>query len=256
MYMMGPGKVTREERIKIAYTIANQILEKYGSEVKAIGIYGSLARKADGPFSDIEMKCILNSLEDSYSYEWTAGDWKAEVNFDSEEDIVEEATTIEEDWPLTHGQFFTILPIYDPEEFFQELRQKASSVDHTIFKKAICKTLVEEMYEYIGKLRNIEIQGPETFLPTLAIKIATAGAMILGLHNKRYFTTSAQVLPEARAFTDKPEGFDALCEMVMSGYLSEPKQIMNVCENFWKGLLSWSAKNGYVIKCSNDIPFI
>ncbi|SFI31378.1 kanamycin nucleotidyltransferase [Bacillus sp. 71mf] len=131
--MMGPGKVTREERIKIAYTIANQILEKYGSEVKAIGIYGSLARKADGPFSDIEMKCILNSLEDSYSYEWTAGDWKAEVNFDSEEDIVEEATTIEEDWPLTHGQFFTILPIYDPEEFFKELRQKARSVDHTIF---------------------------------------------------------------------------------------------------------------------------
>ncbi|MEH7459897.1 MULTISPECIES: kanamycin nucleotidyltransferase C-terminal domain-containing protein [Bacillus] len=50
-------------------------------------------------------------------------------------------------------------------------------IDNTIFKKAICKTLVEEMYEYIGKLRNIEIQGPETFLPTLAIKIATAGAV-------------------------------------------------------------------------------
>uniref|UniRef100_UPI003EBE8881 ANT(4')-I family aminoglycoside nucleotidyltransferase n=1 Tax=Bacillus cytotoxicus TaxID=580165 RepID=UPI003EBE8881 len=254
--MIGPGKVTREERMKIAYTIANQILEKYGSNVKAIGIYGSLARKTDGPFSDIEMKCVLYSLKDSYSYEWTAGNWKAEVNFDSEENIVEEATTIEENWPLTHGQFFTMLPIYDPEGFFQELRQKASSIDKTIFEEAICKTLVEEMYEYIGKVRNIEIQGPKTFLPTLAIKIATTGAMILGLHNKQYFTTSAQVLPEALAFTDKPEGFDALCEMVMSGNLSNHKQIMNVCENFWKGLLSWSAKKSYVIKCSNDVPFI
>ena len=112
------------------------------------------------------------------------------------------------------------------------------------------------MYEYIGKLRNIEIQGPKSFLPTLAIKIATSGAMILGLHNKRYFTTSAQVLPEAITFTDKPEGFDALCELVMSGNLSDPKQIMNVCENFWKGLLSWSDKKGYVIKCSSGIPFI
>ncbi|PEA53651.1 nucleotidyltransferase [Bacillus pseudomycoides] len=256
MYMIGPRKVTREERIKIAYSIANQVLGKYGSNVKAIGIYGSLARKTDGPFSDIEMKCILHSLEDSYSYEWTAGDWKAEVNFDSEADVVEEATTVEEDRPLTHGQFFTILPIYDPEEFFKELRQKASSVDHTIIKEAICKTLVEEMYEYIGKVRNIEIQGPKSFLPILAIKIATTGAMILGLHNKRYFTTSAQVLPEAITFKDKPEGFDALCQMVMSGYLSDPKQIMNVCENFWKSLLSWSAKKGYFIKCSNDIPFI
>ncbi|WP_020062018.1 ANT(4')-I family aminoglycoside nucleotidyltransferase [Bacillus sp. 123MFChir2] len=254
--MIGPEKVTREERMKIAYTIADKILEKYGSKVKAIGIYGSLARKTDGPFSDIEMKCILYSLKDSYSYEWTSGNWKAEVNFDSEEDIVEEATTVEENWPLTHGQFFTMLPIYDPEDFFKELRQKASSIDKTIFEKTICKTLVEEMYEYIGKLRNIEIQGPETFLPTLAIKIATSGAMILGLHNKRYFTTSTQVLPEAIAFTDKPEGFDALCEMAMSGNLSDPKQIIHVCENFWNGLLSWSAKKDYVINCSNDILFI
>ncbi|ENQ3106146.1 ANT(4')-I family aminoglycoside nucleotidyltransferase [Bacillus cereus] len=256
MYMIGPEKITREERMKIAYTIANQILEKFGSNVKAIGIYGSLARNTDGPYSDIEIKCILNSLEDGFSYEWTAGNWKAEVNFDSAEDIIEEVTTVEENWPLTHGQFFTILPIYDPEEFFKELKQKASSVDHTIFKEAICKTLVEEMYEYIGKVRNIEIQGPKTFLPTLTIKIATTGAMILGLHNKQYFTTSAQVLPEAIAFTDKPEGFDELCEIVMSGYLSEPKEIIHVCENFWKGLLSWSAENGYFIKCSNDIPFI
>ncbi|MEH6942072.1 ANT(4')-I family aminoglycoside nucleotidyltransferase [Bacillus sp. JJ722] len=254
--MIGPRKITREERMKIAYRIANQVLEKYGSEVKAIGLYGSLARKTDGPFSDIEIKCILHSLEDDYCYEWTSGDWKAEVNFDSEEDILEEATTVEEDWPLTHGQFFTILPIYDPEEFFKKLRLKASSVDNTIFKEAICKTLVEEMYEYIGKLRNIEIQGPVTFLPTLAIKIATTGAMILGLHNQRYFTTSAQVLPEAMAFTDKPEGFDALCKMVMSGYLSDPKQIITVCENFWTGLLNWSAANGYKINCSNDIPTI
>ncbi|GIN94814.1 aminoglycoside O-nucleotidyltransferase ANT(4')-Ia [Siminovitchia terrae] len=253
--MIGPRKVTREERIKIAFMIANQLLEKYGSEVKAIGIYGSLARKTDGPFSDIEIKCILNSLEDGYCYEWTSGDWKAEVNVDSVEDIVEEATTVEEDWPLTHGQFFSILPIYDPEEFFQELRQKASSVDNTIFKEAICKTLVEEMYEYIGKLRNIEIQGPETFLPTLAIKIATTGAMILGLHNKRYFTTSTQVLPEAIAFTDKPEGFDALCKMVMSGHLYDSKKILDVCENFWNGLWDWSKENGYIIHYSNCVPF-
>jgi kanamycin nucleotidyltransferase len=44
-------------------------------------------------------------------------------------------------------------------------------------------------------LRNIKVQGPETYLHTFAINIATAGAMILGLHNKRYFTTAAQVLP-------------------------------------------------------------
>lgn len=98
--MIGPRKLTRKERMKIAYTIADQVLVKYGSNVKAIGIYGSVARKTDGPFSDIEIKCILNSLEERYSYEWTSGDWKSEVNIDSVKDILEDATTIEEDWPL------------------------------------------------------------------------------------------------------------------------------------------------------------
>lgn len=253
--MIGPRAVTREERMKIAYIIANQLLVKYGTDVEAIGIYGSLARKTDGPFSDIEIKCILNSLEDGFSYEWTSGDWKAEVNLDNKENIVEEATTVEEDWPLTNGQFTTILPIYDPNGFFQELRQKASSVDNIVFKNAICKTLVEEMYEYIGKLRNITIQGPETFLPALAIKIATSGAMILGLHNKQHFTTAAQVLPEALVLSNRPPGFDKLCRLVMSGHLYDSNSILETCENFWSGLLDWSKENGYIINYSRCIPF-
>ncbi|MGE7693913.1 ANT(4')-I family aminoglycoside nucleotidyltransferase [Lysinibacillus sp. NPDC094177] len=253
--MIGPKKVTREERMEIACSIANQVLERYGSKVQAIGVYGSLARKTDGPFSDIEIKCIVDSLDEGFSYEWTAGDWKAEVNFDSAEDIIEDATTVDEEWPLTHGQFFNILPIYDPNDFFPELKAKASSVDYSIFKEAICRTLVEEMYEYIGKLKNIEIQGPQTFLPILAMKFATAGAMILGLHNKQFFTTSAQVLPEALSFIDKPEGFDVLCELVMSGNLSDPQQILAICENYWDSLLKWSVQHGYHIECSTVIPW-
>ncbi|KOP69759.1 nucleotidyltransferase [Lysinibacillus sp. FJAT-14745] len=253
--MIGPKKVTREERMEIAYSIANQVLERYGSKVQAIGVYGSLARKTDGPFSDIEIKCILNSLDEGFCYEWTAGDWKAEVNFESAEDIIEEATTVDEEWPLTHGQFFNILPVYDPNDFFSELKIKANSVESSIFNEAICRTLIEEMYEYIGKLRNIEIQGPQSFLPILAMEIAIAGAMILGLHNKQFFTTSAQVLPEALSFTDKPEGFDVLCELVMYGNLSDPQQIIAICENYWDSLLKWSAQHGYQIECSTVIPW-
>lgn len=99
------------------------------------------------------------------------------------------------------------------------------------------------------------MQGPHTFLPILAMEIATAGAMILGLHNKQFFTTSAQVLTEALSFTDKPEGFDVLCELVMSGNLSDPQQIIAICENYWDALLNWSAQHGYQIECSSVIPW-
>lgn len=43
--MIGPENVTREKRVEIAYSIANQVLERYGSKVQAIGLYGLVARK-------------------------------------------------------------------------------------------------------------------------------------------------------------------------------------------------------------------
>jgi kanamycin nucleotidyltransferase len=253
--MIGPRKKTSDERMQIAHSIAQQVIAKYGGNVRAIGIYGSLARKSDGPFSDIELKCVCHQLEHSYSYEWTAGDWKAEVNFDQAEVIIEEAITVEEDWPLTNGKFFDLQPLYDPSGFFLELKDKAATVENARFKEAICKTIVEEMYEYMGKLRNIAVQGPTTFLPILAMKIAMTGAMIVGLHHRQCYTTSAQVLPEALAMDDQPHGLKALAEMVMTGNLTNPQQIIAACENFWQTLLQWTAEKGYQIKCSKEIPW-
>lgn len=41
--------MTREERMKIVHEIKERILDKYGDDVKAIGVYGSLGRQTDGP---------------------------------------------------------------------------------------------------------------------------------------------------------------------------------------------------------------
>lgn len=38
--MIGPREVTREEKMNIANGIAKQLLDKYGADVEAIGIYG------------------------------------------------------------------------------------------------------------------------------------------------------------------------------------------------------------------------
>lgn len=47
----GPIIMTREERMKIVHEIKERILDKYGDDVKAIGVYGSLGRQTDGPYS-------------------------------------------------------------------------------------------------------------------------------------------------------------------------------------------------------------
>ena len=51
----GPQSLPHTQRLTIAHEIAERVKERFHPEVLAIGLYGSLAREEDGPYSDIEM---------------------------------------------------------------------------------------------------------------------------------------------------------------------------------------------------------
>lgn len=110
------------------------------------------------------------------------------------------------------------------------------------------------MYEFIGKLRNVNLKGPHTYLPYLAMQFAQYGAMLTGLHNRNLYSTGAMVLPEALQLPNRPAGFDNIARLVMSGDLSEPSKIVSACEDFWRGLIAWATEHHYLIH-SERIPF-
>lgn len=253
--MNGPMPMTREERARLAHEIAERALSVHGENIKAIGIYGSAARETDGPFSDLEMFCVLRSSGQDDDCEWAVRAWKAEVNFLSEDVMLRDAAFVDGLWPLTHGKYFVVRSLYDPEAFFAELRSAAESPDRDDFRRAVCGVITGELYELAGKWRNVRVQGPCTFLPTLAIETATYGAMLVGPHHRRCFSTRALVLPEALGMSDRPAGFDALCRLVMAGDLSKPDAILCACESFWDGVIEWAVRNGYDCMENRRIPF-
>lgn len=252
----GPVTQSRQERLQICHDIAARLHEVYGERLLAIGVYGSIARGTDGPFSDIEMLCVLSETGEpvDFSYEWSAGPWKAEVNVLRADLLLDMAATVEGDWPLTHGPYFAQLRLYDPHSFFPRLLAAAESPTPQQFKAAIEAVLVGEMYEFIGKLRNADYRGPATYLPYLAMEFAQYGAMLVGLHHRTRFSTGAMVLPEASLLPDRPEGLDEVMRMVMSGELSEPAAIVSACERLWSGLVQWAGEHSYKIH-SARIPF-
>jgi len=255
--MYGPLAVSQEDRMTIAHEIAARLQETYREELLAIGLYGSLSRGTDGPYSDIEMFCVLRRSEETveFSHEWSAGPWKAEVNVVSEDVLLEVAGDIEGEWSLTHGPYHAARPLYDPEGFFLTLRQAAQSPDYSAFQEAIEGILVGEMMEFAGKLRNIAHHGPRTYLPYLTMQFAQYGAMLIGLHNRKLYSTGSLVLPEALALPERPEGYDAVAELVLSGSLTDSDQLIMHCENFWQGLHAWAAEHGYAIHSAERIPF-
>ncbi|WP_243014195.1 ANT(4')-I family aminoglycoside nucleotidyltransferase [Brevibacillus borstelensis] len=256
MNMNGPVAISRRERLQICVEIAARLHEVFGEKIAAIGVYGSVSRGTDGPFSDIEMFCVLKESSEpvDYSYEWSTGPWKAEVNVLSADVLLKNASTVEGQWPLTHGPFFSPLSLYDPDGFFSTLRKAAESPAREDFKNAINEVLVGEMCEFIGKLRNASRNGPHTYLPYLAMQFAESGAMLIGLHNQRLFSTGSMVLPESLQLPNRPAGFDDVARLVMSGDLAEPAKVVSVCEAFWSGLVDWAGEHGYVL-ISNRIPF-
>ncbi|MGG1662984.1 ANT(4')-I family aminoglycoside nucleotidyltransferase [Brevibacillus sp. NRS-1366] len=256
MNMNGPVKISRNERLQTCQEIAARLHEVYKAKILAIGVYGSVSRGTDGPFSDIEMFCVLDeSNEDvEFSYEWSAGPWKAEVNVCSADVLLNIAATVEGDWPLTHGPFFAPLSLYDPKGFFPKLKKAAESSTKEDFTHAINEVLVGEMYEFIGKLRNANLNGSHTYLPYLTMQLAQYGAMLIGLHNQKLYSTGAMVLPESLELPNRPAGYDHVARRVMSGDLAEPSKLVIACEDFWNGLEAWTAEHQYVIH-SKRIPF-
>ncbi len=256
--MNGPKAATKEERRAIARDIAERLKQVYGSKIKAVALYGSMARGTDGPFSDIEMLCVLRSGSGDepvdFSHEWAAGSWKAEVNIYSEEVLLQYARTVEETWPLSHGAFLTAQPLYDPDGFLDELKAAVRSPDEAEFRELIRAVLVGEMFEFAGKWRNANAQGPRTYLPCLAMETAHYGAMLIGLHHRTTYSTGAKVIPEALTLPERPVGFDELAQLVLSGELSDPDRVFLACEAFWTGLQAWAEEHDYAF-ITERMPF-
>lgn len=243
----GPRPHTHSQRLQLADEIAGQVRRHYGERVLAIGLYGSLARGTDGPYSDIEMHCVLQGVSIDTSHEWSAGPWKAEVDVYDGETVLAMAAEVEGDWPLTHGAFVYVRPVYDPAGFFARLRQAALEHGDEVFDQAMGELIVGELYEFIGKIRNAWDGGNTAALPAWTVDLARHGAFLIGLANRHLYSSSSYLLAESLTLAGRPGGYDRLCELVMSGRLGDGEEMVVVADGFWEGVEVWADGRGLKI---------
>jgi kanamycin nucleotidyltransferase len=250
-----PEPMEHHQRMQLAQMIAERLIARYGKVVKAIGLYGSLARNEDGPYSDIEMFCVLRAPGETRNYEWCAGSWKAEVNVVDEVSLRQEASQVDCRWARTHGKFVHIFPLTDPEDYFSGLRELVVSHPPELFREVIEEVLISDMYELIGKVRNAHVKGHDQALAVLAVELAQRTASALGLEHRHLYRSSSSVLDEAVRLPDPPEGFYTLAQMVMTGHLHHAATIVSVCDTLWSGLVRWAEERSYTLVAFQEIPF-
>ena len=250
----GPKPMDRSRRLELARQIADQIQDHYRDDALAIGVYGSLARGTDGPYSDIEIHCVVQGQGVDVCHEWSVGPWKAEVDVYSEDVVLEWASELDVDWSVTHGACVHVWVLYDPSGFFPRLRDAALLHPDHAFEEAIRDVIVGEIYERIGKVRNARAEGNDACMPYLAVELAKCGACLIGLDRRHLFTSSSRMFPESLELPGRPAGYEALCRMVMTGDLADPARISDAADAFWTGVEKWAQERG--IQIEHDLEML
>jgi len=224
--------------------IASAVRAHYAADLLALGVYGSLARGTDGPFSDIEMHCVLRGDGIETCYEWSNGPLKAEVDVNSAYVLLRWAAQVEGEWPITHGGVVNVEALYDPDAFFPRLR--AAALDHSdqAFELAMRELIIGTIYELVGKLRNANAAGNRVVLPYYTLELARAGACLVGLANHHLFTTTSCMWDESLTLPGAPPGYAELAQLVMSGRLARSQPIMRAVNAFWEGIEQWAEGRG------------
>jgi kanamycin nucleotidyltransferase len=240
----GPNSYTHTERLARAEQIAARFQAYYAENLLAIGIYGSLGRSMDGPYSDIEMHVIVKGEEIERSFEWSSGPWKAEVDVYSTDVFLAEAGKLDDLWPITQGSFARVLPLHDPKRLFH--RAAHAVFDHTLedYNRLIREVLIGDLYEMIGKARNALARGQTGDLAAEAVLAARYAACVVGLANRCLYSTGPEIFPESLGLPGRPAGYDELIEMVMRGELSDPRRVIKVMDTLWEGEEAWAAGCG------------
>ncbi|NER84300.1 MAG: nucleotidyltransferase [Leptolyngbya sp. SIO1D8] len=242
---LDPKSLPHRDLAQLAEQVVQRVLAVRGEQVLAIGLYGSLARGTDQLYSDIEMKCVLNTHGEDYSQEWVEDGVKIEVNFESEDVILSEAAIVDEDWAITHGAYFDMQPLYGSDEFFVRLKDALRSPSQEDFTAAIREIIVGNIFEAICKLRNARLESNTDYLPMLACEIAQQSAFAIGLAHRKCYSTRAFVLQESLAFENRPNGHEKLCQIVMTGNLKDFDAITKTLETLWSGLVQWAEENRF-----------
>lgn len=249
-----PKPTEHGERVALTQQLVERIVAVHGGKVLAIGVYGSLARGTDQPYSDIEMMCVFNTTGEDYAHEWIEDTCKIEVNFVSADELLRDAATVDAEWAITHGAYFDLKPLYGSLDFFSQVSHALHSLSQEAFAAALREMIVGSIYENMGKLRNSRLAGNHGSLPLLACTIAEQGALAIGLVNRKCYSTQALLFQESLAFANRPAGYDALCQLVMAGNLSDFDAVATTIELFWVGLVAWVEENGFSLAKSYVAP--
>ncbi len=111
-------------RWAIAQEISEEVLRAHRTEVRAIGVHGSMAHDDSDDFSDIDLVVVTNRpVEGLTSLVREVRGVIVDFGVTPSEEYLAAARTLTRRWPFEADQYLTTRSIYDPKGWHQQLRE-------------------------------------------------------------------------------------------------------------------------------------
>lgn len=225
-------------------------MQKLGDRVLAIGVYGSTGRSGDRPYSDLEMLCVVPGVEEIEYLYWIEDGLKISVDVMSPEEIVQSVQSVEENWPITGSEYTATMPLHDPTGFWASLKPIQDAIPDSEFKSKIRGVMLGYVFEYLCKLKNEHESGSYDNFAYIATEVAHCGTWLMGLHHRHLYRSNTSHLRECLSLPDRPAGLDQLLSLVMAGHLSDPEEVRESVERFWRGAVAWCRERELELEAS------
>ena len=175
-----------EERLDLARAIVQQIVQRWGGDVRAIALEGSMARgpSAVDHRSDIDLIVIARDPKLVPEREVFVGDVLISLGVTSSEDRLEEAGELRWDWAMASEGFIACAPLHDPDGFFAEVRRRHEHAMHETSehdRTERARALLMGAYEYIAKGRRSLETGSLAAASVCVVEALITIALSVGL---------------------------------------------------------------------------
>ena len=224
-------KVSHEERIEIGRKISSQILDSYKDAVLAICIYGSVAKRLDRPYSDLEIFCVVTDNLELTSKFYVYDGLLVEIDYFQESKFLGEAAKKGRDWHLGADQFGN-----DRMDFTQELQNATIG-----------------MTESLAAILNAHLKSDQRDLRTRAFYMAWDTARVVFLYNRKFVLTTSWFWKQLFECQKQPKRFRKLVNVVAGFEKSTSSELVDAAEQLWRETMLMVQQHGISIESTDVI---
>lgn len=233
--------LARAEFQAIIRQVVSELKRKYRDRLLYVAAYGSLARGAETPLSDIDLLAIVDKGA-SENRAWLYDTTSVEVRVLPLETVKERILRVDMLWPHEVGSLLKHKVYLDWGRTAENLRRWHARAVRTL------KRPVEPyagFYEYFGKMARGWGERNSEVMRRAAWEIFFMSCMDLALVNKRFYSDHMRMTEEIEGFDLVPEGF---LEHARNLFHSDLGEVYRAAQGLFKIHLQLARERGYEMK--------